>query len=277
MNNNTPEPSAPIWRDGQRAPFVWAHRGASALAPENSIAAFLLAAELGAAGVELDVQLTRDGIPVVLHDPYLWVDGDRLVLRRSSGASGRLRRVPLADLDWAEIAGVPVRHRDGQQETIPRFEEVLEAIPVKLWVDAELKAGWHDDPRLVDAAISCIARRPERVLVSSFDHIVLKQVAASAPEIPVLVICHARLVDASALCASVPASMICIDRPFLTESDVHRWRDAGLEVSMGGPEVADDLGDVSAWPLSAIFLDDPRLVVPESERAVPLVLEAGSR
>ena len=47
---------------------VWAHRGASAYAPENTLEAFLLAAEQGADGVELDVQLTKDGEMVVVHD-----------------------------------------------------------------------------------------------------------------------------------------------------------------------------------------------------------------
>lgn len=262
MSGHASSPAVPVWSEAQAVPFVWAHRGASALAPENTVEAFLLASDLGAPGVELDVQMTRDGIPVVLHDPFLWSDGNRLVLRRFSDDLGPLRRVSLADLDWKEIAGIPVLHHSGLSAPVPRFEEVLEAVPAALWVDVELKAGWRDDPRLVGAALSCIARRPERVLVSSFDHLVLKQVATAAPELPVLAICHARLVDAQGLCATIPAAMICVDRPFLTESDVRRWRDEGLEVSSGGPEVADDLEQVMSWPLSGIFLDDPRLAIP---------------
>ena len=49
-------------------PLIWGHRGASGHAPENTLPAFQLAADMGADGVELDVQLTRDGIPVVCHD-----------------------------------------------------------------------------------------------------------------------------------------------------------------------------------------------------------------
>ena len=59
---------------------VWAHRGASAYAPENTLEAFLLAAEQGADGVELDVQLTKDGEMVVVHDeenPGFQLDIDR--------------------------------------------------------------------------------------------------------------------------------------------------------------------------------------------------------
>ena len=54
-----------------RPPLVIAHRGASGLAPENTLAAFRLAAALGAEGVEMDVQLTADGQAVVIHDSYV--------------------------------------------------------------------------------------------------------------------------------------------------------------------------------------------------------------
>ena len=60
---------------------VWAHRGASAYAPENTIPAFRLAMEQGADGIELDVQLSKDGKLVVIHDE--WVD-------RTSNGKGRV-------------------------------------------------------------------------------------------------------------------------------------------------------------------------------------------
>jgi glycerophosphoryl diester phosphodiesterase len=225
--------------------------------------------ELGAPGIELDVQLTNDGVPAILHDPWLWSNGTELFLRPFAGGPHSLRRVPIAECKWADIEDVPIVHLDGSRELIPRFEEVLEAVPASLWIDVELKAGWRDDPRLVGLVLGCIKRRSERVLVSSFDHVVLKEVAAAEPELPLLAICHARLVDAAGLCASIPASMICIDRPFLTASDVVRWRDEGLEVSVGGGELVEDLVEVCSWPVSGIFLDDPRLVV------APAATEAG--
>ena len=66
---------------------VWAHRGASAYAPENTLEAFRLAAEMGADGVELDVQLSRDGELVVAHDETI----DRV----SNGTGPSLRNCPL--------------------------------------------------------------------------------------------------------------------------------------------------------------------------------------
>ena len=68
---------------------VWAHRGASAYAPENTLEAFRLAAEMGADGVELDVQLSRDGELVVAHDE---------TIDRVSNGTGYIKDYTLAQL-----------------------------------------------------------------------------------------------------------------------------------------------------------------------------------
>src|SRR5215467_3741453 len=74
-------------------PLVIAHRGASALAPENTLAAFRLALLLGAHGVEMDVHLTTDGVPVVIHDARV----NRTT--NGSGAVSRLTVSQIAKLD----------------------------------------------------------------------------------------------------------------------------------------------------------------------------------
>ena len=70
-------------------PLNFAHRGASHQAPENTLAAFLLAVELGADGIELDVQLSRDGEPMVIHD---------FVLETTTDGAGPVRERTLAEL-----------------------------------------------------------------------------------------------------------------------------------------------------------------------------------
>jgi len=91
------------------ARLVVAHRGASGLRPENTLAAFALARELGADGIELDVRLSRDGVPVVHHDPDL---------QRSCRQPGEVRDFPAAAL---------ARMDAGQGEGIPALATVLEA------------------------------------------------------------------------------------------------------------------------------------------------------
>ncbi len=70
-------------------PLVWAHRGASGYAPENTLPAFKMAADMGADGVELDVQLTKDDVIVVCHDERI---------DRTSNGAGRISDYTLAEL-----------------------------------------------------------------------------------------------------------------------------------------------------------------------------------
>lgn len=95
-------------------PLVLGHRGASAHAPENTLAAFRLAAEHGADGVELDAKLTADGQIVVMHDA---------TVTRTTGAAGRVSEMSLAQIKTLD-AGIYF----GEQfagERVPTLEEVL--------------------------------------------------------------------------------------------------------------------------------------------------------
>ena len=243
-------------------PFIWAHRGASALEPENTLSAFQAAADLGADGIELDIQLTRDGVPLVIHDPVLWTDGAQLHLRHHSHADG-LRPLWARDLDWTDLEDAPVVWLDGRPERLTRLEQVIEAVPDRLWLDVELKAGWTYDPALARVFTSCARqRRSGRVLASSFDQLILRDVAALDPGIPLLAILHARPVDLTGVLRAIPAVMASIDRPFLTAADVRRWTETGVEVSIGGPELVGELATVLTWPIAGLFLDDPQLALP---------------
>ncbi len=243
---------------GERAagepPFVFAHRGASALEPENTLAAFARAAELGADGIELDVQLTRDGIAVVLHDPALYRAGGVFHLHDPGDAE----RVLVGSLEIADFAA-PTVFPDGSRHPIARFDEALEAIPEWQWLDVELKAGGTYDPRLSDVVAGHLRRRSERTLVSSFDHFVLRELAERAPQIPRAALCDARLIDPRSVLAPIPATMLNLRRSWCTRADVERWRSAGVAVCLYGGEILFDLADVSTWPVSGLFLDDPRL------------------
>jgi glycerophosphoryl diester phosphodiesterase len=97
-------------------PFVIAHRGASARAPENTLAAFEMAWRAGADAIELDVQRTLDGTLVVLHDP---------TLDRATNATGRVDRTPAAGVLAARVRfdGAPA------DETVPSLAGVLELLP----------------------------------------------------------------------------------------------------------------------------------------------------
>jgi glycerophosphoryl diester phosphodiesterase len=85
------------WKRATRArPRVWAHRGASAHAPENTLAAFELAKTAGADGIELDVRLDGDGTVIVFHDDDL---------RRLCGRPGRMEHLSAAERKTLRVGG----------------------------------------------------------------------------------------------------------------------------------------------------------------------------
>ena len=157
-------------------PLIFAHRGASHDAPENTIAAFSLARSMGADGVELDTSLTRDGIPVVIHD--LRVDA-------TTNGSGLVHDFDLKTLRTLD-AGSHFSDRF-RGEPIPSLDEVFEAVGPTLCVNVELKAvGWRSD-RLERATLKVIQRHnaAKRVIISSFNPITLRRFRALAPQIPI--------------------------------------------------------------------------------------------
>ena len=141
------------------APLIIAHRGASFDAPENTITAFALAAEQGADGIELDVQLSADGVPVVMHDSTV----DRTTNGR--GAVSRLSVEQLQELDA------------GDGRSVPTLEQVFEIFGPSLRYNVELKCGLWPDANLAAAVAERIEghQLEEYVLVSSFNPLVVWQ------------------------------------------------------------------------------------------------------
>jgi glycerophosphoryl diester phosphodiesterase len=150
---------------------IWAHRGASAKAPENTLAAFRLAHELGADGVELDVQLTADGHVVVIHDETL----DRTTTGRGPVVGRKLREIKSLDASAGRegFAGEPV----------PTLVEVLDLVgPTGMSVNVELKNSVEPYPGLEQAVLRIVdaAGVADRVVYSSFNHISATQLARSS-------------------------------------------------------------------------------------------------
>ena len=111
-------------------PQIIAHRGASGDAPENTLAAFRLAWEQEADGIEMDLHLSRDGKIVVFHDK---------TLRRTAGVRGRV-----CDKTWDELRCLDVglwKDPRWRGERIPLLEEALEVVPLGKSVWLELKGG----------------------------------------------------------------------------------------------------------------------------------------
>lgn len=155
--------------------MIIAHRGASARAPENTLAAFELAIEQGAHGIELDAKLTRDGQVVVLHDP---------TVDRTTDGSGRLKDFTLAALRELDAGSSFDPHFAG--ERIPTLEEVFAAVGTRTIIDVELTNYASPGDALVEKVVELIRRfcLEERIFFSSFLPLNLVRAHRLLPQVP---------------------------------------------------------------------------------------------
>lgn len=145
----------------EKQPLVWAHRGASGYAPENTLEAFALAVKLGADGVELDVQFTKDRQLVVIHDERI---------DRTSDGHGLVVDYTLEELRRFNYNRT---HQEYPWTDIPTLREVLELLkPTNLTINIELKTGINFYPGIEEAVLNLVREcdMEERVLYSSFNH-----------------------------------------------------------------------------------------------------------
>jgi glycerophosphoryl diester phosphodiesterase len=180
-------------------PLIIAHRGASGLAPENTLAAFKLAAAMGATGVELDVQLSADGQPVVIHDPRV----NRTTNAR--GAVGEFTAAQLQQLDagsWfaRQLAFKPRTRKtievtlnhyqhpfDFSVERVLTLEEVFRELAsssfTRLYV--EIKGLAQTKKALLDKTLALVhqCRLEKSVTLLSFDHRIIGEAKRLAPQI----------------------------------------------------------------------------------------------
>lgn len=159
------------WRTGT---LNIAHRGASAAAPANTIAAFEKAAELGADGIELDVQLSADGVPVVIHDATVDATTD---------GSGRVAEKTLAQLKQLDAGSYFDPAFAG--ERIPTLQEALIAMGSRMLLNIELKDFGLFDTGLERATIALVEQYSlgDRVILSSFNPFSLRRAKRIAPHI----------------------------------------------------------------------------------------------
>ena len=170
-----------------KAPLVIAHRGASGTVPENTCLALATAMDLGADMVEMDVQLSRDGYPVIFHD---W----HLARARCSPqySRGTLKSLRIGDLSLRELKQLDVgswKHRKFAGLPIPTLAEVLALCEGKIALNLEVKIPslTGDKARLRHAMIDRLGEAltchpsPESVLISSFDGKLLELARAVFP------------------------------------------------------------------------------------------------
>lgn len=243
---------------------LYAHRGASAEAPENTMPSFRRALEIGVDALELDVHMTRDGHVVVSHDP---------TAERMAGVPAAWRDLDLAEarrFDLGRGFVLPDGTRPYTGVRIPTFEEVLVELPGVV-LNVDLKQA---SPSIVPAVLALLRRlrAEERVVLASFHFRTLLDVrrrgypgptALSQPEVA------ATLGTPRALLARMPYRGTCAQIPvragpivLATPAFIGKCHALGMRVdfwTINDPAEARRLIELGA---DGIMTDDPRALAP---------------
>ena len=203
---------------------VQAHRGACAVAPENTIAAFRAARDQGATWVELDVALLADGTPVVIHD---------VTLDRTTTGKGSLGDIVAADLAGLDAGSWFAPEFEGEKlSTLP---EVLAALgELGLNVNVEIKQHAHHKSlgQLADTVHKCLRDRPPgmRVMISSFEAECLKAMHRLDPDYELAMLWSELPADWLDIVAAIPANAIHLNYRALSFSVLDRAGERGIVV-----------------------------------------------
>ncbi|WP_328333932.1 MULTISPECIES: glycerophosphodiester phosphodiesterase [unclassified Streptomyces] len=191
-----------------RRPVVYAHRGARADEPENTLRSFRRALALGADGIELDIRLTSDGHLVVIHDK---------AVDRTTDGTGLVVDFTLADLQALDA---------GEGERIPTFDEAMEVCGDV--VQIEIKAL---------EAVQALAERerrtplPASVVLTSFSKAAVEEAARWLPHVPRGLITHHPGVEMIKDALDLKATWVCPElKPELTRDLVDRCHETGIQV-----------------------------------------------
>ena len=233
---------------GDRAgPFVIGHRGAAGYAPENTMAAFERGISLRADAVELDINLSKDGELMVIHDPTLnrTTSGSGLVCQHTAAEIGRLDAGSWFDPSFGDCR-------------VPTLREVLTWAKGRTKVVIEIKNGpifYPNIERILLALLDEVGMRGD-VMAISFDHLVLRDLKALAPDVATGVIYASRMVDPVAMARAVHADLMMPYWALLTREEVAMAHAADLFMSpWGGPE--QDYKHILALGVDAVGADFP--------------------
>lgn len=243
------------------SPLVYGHRGASIELPENTLEAFARALEVGAGALETDVHVTRDGVPVLHHDP--------------TGAATAFDGRAIAALSAADVAGwdVSLAFRAARVAALPtakayrapRLDEALEALP-EAFFNIDIKPT---DPAATDAVLAVVRRAgaQSRVRLASFSTAVLRRVRSLGYRGPTSLTVREvmRALTLPPIVARVEGSAAQIPTryhgvPLATQRVIDRLHKVGARVDFWVVNDPDRAKQLVAMGADGIVTDDPRTI-----------------
>ncbi|MBC8311930.1 MAG: hypothetical protein H8E72_06460 [Candidatus Marinimicrobia bacterium] len=231
--------------------FIYGHRGVPSQAPENTLYSFKKAIELNVDGIELDVQITKDNILVVHHDPHL----ERLTGKQTF----------ISTLTYKELLAVDARSIDfGSLEfqRIPKLEDVLDILPENMVINIEIKSQQLFSEGMEQPLVDSIIKYNllNRAIVSSFNPLRIRKIKSLNSKITT-----AQLWDDEEEFSSI--RWVYISRPDLFHGNIDQFNEnmiselnsLGLQIYAYTVNSKEQLAKVKRLNLHGIFTDNPNI------------------
>lgn len=231
---------------------IIAHRGASAYAPENTLESFKLAIEAGADGIELDVHLSKNSVPVVIHDYTL----DRTT--NGSGYVNELTDIELKNLDAGSWFG-----EQFSDQSIPLLSEVLELCKNTdddFIINIELKSGSTVYPQIEEKVLRIADNLGlnNKLLVSSFDHYAIEKIKNINKEIKTAALFAAAMVSPWRYLSTLEFDAYHIAWHRIDKQTIDECHKHGLIVNAYTLNDSDFAKLLISYGIDGIITDDPQ-------------------
>jgi len=238
-------------------PRIICHRGGGTLAPENTLAGIRKAAELGFGGVEFDVMLSADKIPVLIHDETL----ERTTDGRGSVAATAYARLACLDAGaWFDPAY--------RGERVPTLEQAAKTcVELGLWANVEIKPARGFERETASVAAKLVAElwagTPPKPLLSSFHRTCLEAARAAAPEFELGYLTDRIERSWRESAQQLGCMSVHCNSEYLIEAQAHDVKRAGYWLLCYTVNDTDLARRLFSWGVDAIFTDRLDLFPPD--------------
>jgi len=258
----TVEMIVPYWT-GKFPVLVTAHRGFSGDAPENTLAAFKKAMEVGSDMIELDVRFSKDGKIVVIHDN---------TLERTTSGQGQVTDYTLQELKKLD-AGSWFGPRFAQ-EGIPTLKEVLELAKGKIPLNIEIKDAPEGQYKIVDLAEQALREAHDagmagQVIFSAFNPSALERIRERNPPSWVALLYHRDWNSLREVTGGRAFSVLNLRHSFLTREKIGRIHREGMKVNTYTVNSEEEMEQFIRWGVDGIITNHPDKLIQILKKKFP--------